>query len=77
MPSSTACSCCDILRFVDCRILRTDIEFPSSAAYWKVIVPEHDKHVLEWAAALKVKSVVLHTHPMFHKSLIPPLNCTA
>ena len=36
------------------RILRTDVEFPSSPSNWKDIVPEHSKDVLNWAAALKV-----------------------
>ncbi|KAL3130653.1 hypothetical protein ABBQ38_008044 [Trebouxia sp. C0009 RCD-2024] len=35
------------------RILRTDVEFPSNPSSWEDIVPEHLKHVLNWAAALK------------------------
>lgn len=35
------------------RVVRTDIEFPSSPSGWQDVVPEHSKDVLEWTSALK------------------------
>ncbi len=37
-----------------CRVVRTDIEFPSSPSGWQDVIPEHPKDLLDWAAALKV-----------------------
>lgn len=35
------------------RVVRTDIEFPTSPSGWQDVIPEHPKDLLDWAAALK------------------------
>ena len=41
------------LGLIACRVVRTDIEFPSAPSGWQDVVPEHSKDVLEWTSALK------------------------
>jgi hypothetical protein len=37
-----------------CRVVEVDLMNPGSPDTWQDVVPQHDKDLLQWAAALKV-----------------------